>query len=148
MSIYSKYFNSKGFTLTELIVVMTIATVIMTTIVFQNRKWDDQLSVNSQTYEVALLLRQAQISSLAVRENSKPDLQDNFNIGYGVYFNQPNQQIIFFADSNNNKVFNSPSEQLETKTLARGVTIDRICGNSVCSGASALTHADITFYRA
>jgi prepilin-type N-terminal cleavage/methylation domain-containing protein len=78
-----------GFTLTELIVVITIATIITTALVFQQAKWNDNLAVSTQAYDLALMIRQAQIYSLGVKEDNSAT-GDKFNIGYGIYFTQNN----------------------------------------------------------
>ena len=75
-----------GFTLVELIVVMSIATVIMTALIIQQSKWNDRLTVNTQAYELALMIRQAQIYSLGVREDMAGG--GGFDVGYGVYFDK------------------------------------------------------------
>ncbi len=126
MSIFSKYIQSsasskKGFTLIELLVVISISAIVMTALVVQQRRWDDQLALNTQTYELALMLRQAQIYSLGVRE----DLQasgDRFDIGYGVYIDQALlNRYTFFADRNKNSLYDpTGGEAIETKILRSG----------------------------
>ena len=93
----------RGFTLIELIVVMTIATIITTALVVQQSKWSDQLAVNTQAYELALMIRQAQIYSLGVKEYTA-GTGDKFNTGYGIHLDKSaSNQYIFFADKNINK---------------------------------------------
>lgn len=118
--------RSGGFTLTELIVVITIATLITTTLVVQQSGWNDQLVLSTQTYELALMVRQAQIYSLGVRENVT-GTGDKFGNGYGLAFDPDYSRYLFFADRNNNLKYD-PGETIETKTLNRGVLIDRFCG--------------------
>lgn len=154
MLIYSKYIissktSNRGFTLTELIVVMAIATIMMTVVVVQQSKWNDQLVLNTQTYELALMIRQAQIYSLGVREYPA-GTGDKFNIGYGVYFDQTNTRYIFFADSDGSKSYtNNIDANLEIKTFTRGVTINDVCGNTRCffAGGGPLNQAGIVFFR-
>jgi prepilin-type N-terminal cleavage/methylation domain-containing protein len=142
-----------GFTLVELLVVISIATVILTALVIQQRKWDDQLALNAQTYELALMLRQAQIYSLGVRENSG-SVGDKFNIGYGVNFNDDNMnQYIYYADKDRDQVYDL-GEGIETKTFTRGVAIHRFCGLNIgatqerCSDQFGnVDNIDITFFR-
>lgn len=142
-----------GFTLVELIVVMAIASIMMTTLVIQQNQWNDSLIVSTQAYEMTLMIRQAQIYSLGVREDTAGS-RDKFNIGYGVYFDVSTpDRYTFFADRNANQNYDS-GEEVETKTLTRGVTIDRICGihqgsNDVkCSmGFQQLDEINISFFR-
>jgi len=151
MRIYFKYVLSSisraGFTLVELIVVMAIATIIMTTLVIQQNKWNDSLTVSTQAYELALMIRQAQVYSLGVREDTA-GTGDKFNVGYGVYFDTDNTRYIFFADRDGNMKYDS-GEAIETKTFTRGVTIKNVCGNTKCffTGSGSLRRANISFFR-
>lgn len=127
-----------GFTLIELLVVMTIATILMTALVVQQNSWGDQLSVNIQAYELALMIRQAQIYSLAVKADlSNPG--DKFETRYGIQFDiDLNSQYRFFSDRNADLKWTSSSETIETKNLTKGVVVDKFCsingvGNETCS---------------
>jgi len=146
-----------GFTLTELVVVMTIATVVMTSVVIQQSKWNDQLVVSTQAYEMALVIRQAQIYALGVR-GDPTGIGDKFNIGYGVYFSSENadafKRYIFFKDINNNGMYDSGEQiQEESKILTRDVIIDRFCGikgtnSDRCSpGIGNVAFLHIVFFR-
>jgi prepilin-type N-terminal cleavage/methylation domain-containing protein len=152
-SIFSKNKN-KGFTLLELIVVMSIATIIMTTLVIQQDSWNDSLVVNTQAYELALMIRQAQVYSLGVREDiSAPSgTVDKFNVSYGVYMDQNHlDRYVFFVDRNGNKIYDSgpPDEAIEIKTFNRGVLIKDVCGNKgkCFPGIGPLEQASILFFR-
>src|SRR3989344_9039724 len=128
---FLKFFNKdkvkSGFTLVELLVVMSIFTIITTALVIQQSKWSDRLALKTQIYELALNLRQAQINSLGVREYTT-GTGDKFNLGYGIYFDQNNlNQYMFFADKDGDKEYDV-GEVVETKTFTRGVTINRFCG--------------------
>ncbi len=138
-----------GFTLIELIVVMTISTIIMTALIIQQSKWNDSLAVNTQAYELALMIRQAQIYSLGVREDTF-GAGDKFDVGYGVYIDEDLPgQYIFFADKNKDLKYDSGEAQ-ETKTFTRGVTIYKFCGvgnPQSCSDSGALNQINISFFR-
>jgi prepilin-type N-terminal cleavage/methylation domain-containing protein len=142
----------EGFTLVELIVVITIASIIMTTLVVQQSSWNDRLAISTQAYEMALMVRQAQIYGLGVRENTAGS-GDKFDVGYGVYFDSNNTRYIFFADKDdaNKGKYNAGDTIIETKTLTRGVTINRICGfisnNERCSPDMGLNKLVISFFR-
>jgi len=146
--------KQKGFTLIELMVVMFIATVMITVLVIQQNKWGDNLAINTQAYELALMIRQAQVYSLGVREYTGGGVSDNFDVVYGVYFNTSDterNQYSFFVDKNLNYVLDS-GEELETKLLNRGIEIDRLCGidsngNEKCSPQSGIRKVSISFYR-
>lgn len=150
----SKYSNlNAGFTVTELIVVMGIASVLMTTLVVQQNKWNDNLALSTQAYELALMIRQAQIYSLAVKELASAS-GDKFNVGYGVYFDQNYTRYIMFGDKNVNGKYDT-GENIETKTFTKGVLIDRFCGtkgggaeSDVCSnGSGNVAFMHVSFLR-
>jgi len=154
MQIYFKYVRSSAFTLVELVVVITIATIILTTLVFQQKKWDDQLRLNTSTYELALMLRQAQIYSLGVRENVA-SVGDKFDIGYGVHLDaQTTVRYDFFADMNKDFKY-SLDESLEAKILSRVAAIYKVCAIATltatqrCSDEALvpLEMVDISFLR-
>ncbi len=144
--------NNKGFTLVELVVVMTIISVVTTAVVFQQNSWNDRLAVNTQAYDMALTARQAQIYSLGVREN-KGGTGDLFDVGYGICIDSNISSSYYFFVDNNKDQKCSSDEYLETKTLNRGVVIDRICGfNSGgqlrCSPDSGnLIKVNVSFFR-
>ncbi|MEK7635317.1 MAG: type II secretion system protein [Patescibacteria group bacterium] len=148
--------RSGGFTLTELIVVMAISSIILTSIVIQQNSWNSALAVKTQAYDLALMIRQAQIYSLGVREDIGGS-GDKFSTGYGVYLDSlTTNSYIYFADRSNNKQYDT-GEGTETKSLTRGVTIEKICGvrannvpNTRCSdesGGNIPKTVDIVFLR-
>jgi prepilin-type N-terminal cleavage/methylation domain-containing protein len=139
-----------GFTLVELIVSIAIAAIIITSIVIQQSQWNDRLAVSTQAYELALMIRQAQVYSLGVREDTAGS-GDKFNIGYGIYFdNGDNTQYIFFADRNNNQVYDNGEAIGDPIKLTGGVTIKDVCGafpKCLYSGSGPMRSADISFLR-
>ncbi len=147
---YFKKTQNIGFTLTELIVVVAIATVLMTALVFQQSKWNDKLSVSTQTYEMGLMFRQAQVFGLGVREYMSGS-GDKFGQGYGLHVDiGTTDRYIFFADRNNNQKFDS-GEAIETKVFSKGVNINRICGyvsnSQTCSPSNGLHKVSVVFVR-
>jgi prepilin-type N-terminal cleavage/methylation domain-containing protein len=148
--IFSSKMHNKGFTLTELLVVISIATILLTAMVFQQNKWNDKLAVNTQIYELGLFLRQAQVYGLGVKEYAV-GAGDKFDKAYGVHINMSTpDRYYFFVDADKDGVFDA-GEVLETKILTRGVTINRICGRvsgvQSCSNSGALSQLSATFLR-
>lgn len=117
-----------GFTLLEFLMVITIATIITTALVIQHNRWNDHLAVKTQAYELALMIRQAQIWSLGVREHVPTH---RFDVGYGVNIDEdiPNRYI-FFADLDGDKKYDN-GEEMEIKFFNRGVSINKFCGLDV-----------------
>src|SRR3989344_8650679 len=140
--------RSGGFTALEFAVVMTIATIITTTLIIQHNRWNDYLALKTQAYELSLMIRQAQIWSLGVREDTTGS-GDRFNVGYGVRVDYDNNnQLIFFADRDGDRKYD-PGENIESKTLARGITVKEVCGTHSsgykCSPNVSLSKIDISF---
>lgn len=137
---------------------MTIATILMTSLVVRQRRWGDQLYVNTQAYELALAIRQAQIDSLAVKVDL-PKSGNKFDVSYGVYIDKdaPNG-FIYFSDRNGSNSY-EPGEQFDTETLMNGsigklfkggVTVEMICGvggPNPCSNSGPLDNLTILFKR-
>lgn len=122
--------KNAGFGLGQLLVVMAISTTILSSVIVQQGKWNDQLAVSTQAYELALMFRQAQNFGLGVREYSGvASPGDKFDIAYGIYLNYATpDRYIFFADRNKNGRYDvSPSEAIETKMLNKGVSINTFC---------------------
>jgi hypothetical protein len=133
-------------------IVMVVAVIVMTTLVIQQSKWNNRLAVNVQAYELALMIRQAQIYGLGVREYAS-GTGDKFDVGYGVHLDSSsNLNYIFFADSDKDQKYDV-GEELETKTLSRGIVVEKFCGynggssNERCSPQFGVEKLDITFYR-
>jgi prepilin-type N-terminal cleavage/methylation domain-containing protein len=152
-SLFSRRGRNAGFTLVELLVVISIATIILTALIIQQSTWNDTLSLRTQNYELSLILRQAQVHSLGVREDTSGS-GDKFGIGYGVYFDHNQRdRYLYFADRNGDGNYD-PSELVETYFLKRGVTLDKFCAvlgnNESCSGNLGVTcvwKASVTFKR-
>lgn len=145
---YKKNLN-RGFSLMELIMVITISGIMLTVVVIKQSTWNDTLAVNTQVYDLASIIRQAQTYSLGVRENSYSPSGDNFNVGYGIYLSQDSlNSYIFFVDKNNNKKYDGVGEKIEEKPLERNVTIKTVCGRDNCfPGIGPLYKVNIVFYR-
>lgn len=141
--------KNSGFTLIEFLVAIAVATILMTALVIQQSKWNDHLTVSTQAYELALMIRQAQIYSLGVREYAG-GAGDKFDIGYGVHISRTgteSNQYIFFADANHNNRYDS-GEMVESKNFTRNVKVVKICSGSPSDcNPSSFKQLDVTFFR-
>lgn len=153
MKFYKKDKSNKGFTIIELLVVITIFTVITTALVIQQNKWNDRLQLNTKLYDLALYIRQAQFYSLSVRQDAA-SVGDTFDRSYGVHFDAatPNS-FVFFSDRNKNQRY-EVGENLNIYNFTNGITIDRFCGFNPggslerCAPDSGNVQTlDILFYR-
>src|SRR3990167_1379889 len=92
----TKYKSGAGFTLIELMVSISIVSVIMTVVLFTYSSFNDSLALSAAGQEVASAVRQAQTYGLSVKEFSVGSEQ--FTSGYGIYFDpvsDPTNYYIF-----------------------------------------------------
>lgn len=92
--------STRGFGLVELMVSISIMTLVSTIILVKNRSFNNALLLRNQAYEIAFTLRQAQL--LAVSGNKESSGNSN---QYGVYFDVAsapgNGQYRLFRDDSN-----------------------------------------------
>jgi prepilin-type N-terminal cleavage/methylation domain-containing protein len=144
---------NKGFTLAEMLVSVSIITIIMGTVFFNYSTFNDKLALSAGAQEVAIAIRQAQTYGLTVKEVSLSSGQ--FSAGYGMHFDPtafPATYIIF-ADKNADKIYNPASgcgtvgtECIQSFSLRNGVKITSICDGAACPPATARS-LDVTFLR-
>lgn len=151
-----------GFTLVELLVVISIMLVLTSIFILNQNRFNSSTLLRSLSYSIALSVRQAQVYGTSIRESSA----GAFDTGsaaksYGVYFSQADaqaspSQYTLFADANNNGKYDN-GEQVQIFKLNSGYTISKFCvtpsggtANSVCypSGTSGtITTMTVMFKR-
>jgi prepilin-type N-terminal cleavage/methylation domain-containing protein len=145
---------NRGFTLTELIVVVAIITVVTSVVLASNSKYGGSVLLQNLAYDVALSVRQAQVYGISVRSFGA----SNFSVGYGMNFDvsSPISQTtyILFADLAGTGVYNPnyiPSENVPPSpyTIGRGYFISKLCApagtdSSTCTPVQKL---DILYKR-
>ncbi len=150
MEFYKKNKLGLGFTLVELLVVISIFTIITTALVINQGRWNQRLALKTASIEIGLILRQAQINSLAVREDFAGSGTDKFNVAYGVYFDSNVEtSYIYFADRDGDSLYDS-GEELSVVPLKNRIVLDRLCGvvgNSQYCTNSGLSKVVILFRR-
>jgi len=134
--------KKSGFTIVEVLVSITIVTIIMTVILFNYGSFTDKLALSSAAQELAVTLRQAQTYGLSVKEvASSPG---NFDSAYGVYFDLADQSKYYlFADVVPNKMYGvgngcggNATECVQQFTLRNGIRITGLCSDTLCTPAS------------
>src|SRR3989344_4739965 len=90
-----------GFTLVEVMISLTIVTLIMGVILFNYSTFNDNLALSAAMQETSLVIRKAQTYGLSVKEVVVGGGQ--FNSAYGVKFDGPGgvnlaSSFIFFVD--------------------------------------------------
>ncbi|MAZ67606.1 hypothetical protein CL652_02450 [bacterium] len=138
-----------GFTLIELLVVIGILVVISGVVLASYSKFGGQLLLRNLAYDVALSIRQAQVYGISARSF----LGAEFASGHGAYFNLADPAVsdtafFLYTDVDTNGFFTSAStEWVETFSIGRGYTIDRICVPSGASESCGITQLDVLFRR-
>lgn len=163
--IYSKFSKTKesagftqlGFTLVELMVVITIVTVILTAMVSRQNTFQERFRVDSKVYDLAIAIRQAQAYTFGVREfYCSSNSTKTFDAAYGVHLNTANtDRFLSFVDANKDTKYNDTAEACYTQTtLLSAPGLNRICGVTGAGvkecypgGGSSLRQATLTFQR-
>ncbi len=143
------YHTPRGFSLIELLVALSILTVISTVVLANHTRFNNSVLLGSLAYDIGLSIREAQVYGLSVREYSA-----DFQVGYGVHFSDPNTYL-FFVDTNLNQKYDGEGVDAIVKSysVSRGHQIVRFCGVTAagverCSdSATPITYLDIVFTR-
>lgn len=147
--------ESRGFTLAELIVSVSIIVTFSLIFLVKYRTFTSSISLNNLAYEVGLAIRQAQVYGISVREQGEVGIGE-FQYAYGVFMrtSQP-KTIIFFSDNVNTGssegVYNegAGTELLEIFTINGKSQIDSFCayvgGGTTCTPFTG--GLNITFER-
>lgn len=120
----------KGFTLVELMVVVSIIAVISALSLFNSSGLNSGVLLSNTVYEVGLIIRDAQVSGLGAKVlSAEGGVATTSN--QGVYFDilKP-EQIIFFADldkNNNYDAIGNEQNQIYNIENKRAGKILRIC---------------------
>lgn len=152
---YYKNRKKLGFTVIELIVTVSIVSIIMAVILFGYSSFNDGLTISSAEQEFSLAVRQAQTYGLSVKEDSSGS--NDFTKGYGVSFGMDHPDYYYvFVDRNNNGINDNTGECIgecvEKIPLRNQVNITSVClallitDNFTCLNTSNLS-MHITFVR-
>lgn len=164
----------RGFTLVEMLVVLSIIAVITAIALIGQGDFNRSFILTDTTYTVALSMREMQTLGLASRKFGTVQ-----NAGYGAYFAKATPgQYILFADTYEDPAFtgvpsncdvgaaNRPESKpgdciytagvgkdgiVQTYTFSRGFTVSDFCGLDAgvrtCSSTGALTALSVAFLR-
>lgn len=124
-------FNKKGFTLLELLIIITIVGIISSVLVVNWRRNEKQYQLQRAAQEIAQDIRMVQDMAL----NSYKYL-DQIPDNYGLYFDKNDKSsYIIFGDMNGNNSYQGapPDLEIESISIESGIEI-----NSLSSGAQDL----------
>ena len=138
---------SRGFTLVELLVSIGVLTVLTGTILAGYRNYNNNALFANVSEDIILALREAQVYGVGAKGVGAGPAA-SFDTPYGIFakFGDP-QQIIFFADTNLNRVYDSgPDAIIRIISWKAPITITKLeCGGS--GGICTSNIATITFKR-
>ncbi len=132
---------NKGFTLVELLVSISIFTLITSVAVYNHAKFNNSVLLTNLAYEIGLSVRQAQFYGISVRQNAS----FSFNSGYGVHFNPatPTAYTLFEDKTGGTSHVWDSGEDLQNFTISKGNKILKVCVDGNCNS----TIVDISFIR-
>lgn len=126
-----------GFTILELMIVISIMAVITSIVLFNNRDLNSSILVSNTAYEINLLIREAQAYGLGVRGIG--DTSSSFSYAQGVFFDLVTpDQVILFSDTDGNGTFTQNSNEeiqvynLDTKRAGTILSLCRPTGVDTC----------------
>jgi prepilin-type N-terminal cleavage/methylation domain-containing protein len=148
--------SERGFTLVELIVVISIMSIITLLITFNNYRFNNDLAIQTAASEVSLAMRQAQSFGFSAKQAQTGST--DFSKPYGIVFDLQNPKNFFiYSDTNGDRAYNGGTvcdgsdECREKSTLRSGISVQRVCaeymnGTLTCfsGGARYLT---LTYVR-
>ncbi len=115
-----------GYTIMELFVSIAIMVVITSIVVANRNKSGEGPALKNDADLISLSIRQAQVSSISVKESTVGS--GNFNIGYGVSFSMnANTSYSSFTDGNSNGTSDGVSENTNTTALGNKDVISNLC---------------------
>ena len=100
--------TNKGFTLTEMLVVMGIVAILMSVIVFNYQNANSKSILKNVAYDVALSIREVQSIGLGAKKYSVGSTP-SFNTPFGAQFNSGRDGYMIFADEDDNRKCNESS---------------------------------------
>jgi prepilin-type N-terminal cleavage/methylation domain-containing protein len=130
----------KGFTLIELMIVVSIIAVVSTLTIFNSSSLNSAVLLSNTAYEIGLIVRDAQISGLGAKLSLTGTVATTSN--QGVYFDifQPNK-IILFADLDKLNTYTVGEEsqiyQIEDSRAGKIISICKIVNDS-CQNITGL----------
>ena len=146
--------NTKGFTLVELLITISIVTVIMSVVIFNYGGFLDTLALSAAEQDLAIAVREAQTYGLSVKEVSAGSGQ--FNSAYGLYVSPASAPTEYdvFVDKNGNGLYDVGSgcgsgstECIEKFVFRDGVTVSSICDASNNCPPTNADNLQISFLR-
>lgn len=114
---FKKIQYKKGMTYVELIVVLSIFSIMSAVALFDYGKFEARINIKNLANDIALQIVGVQKNAMAGKLASMPF--DSGKPAYGIYFNlTESQQFISFADTSGNQFYDS-GEELDTIKITK-----------------------------
>lgn len=117
---FSTYFNSlcnkkaaeqAGFGLIELLVSISILVLVVSTILVQQTSFNGSVLLRSQAYEIALKLREVQLTAVSAGFDGDSSVTAQFRQVYGAHFDESlTDGYIIFRDADGDHYFDAGEE--------------------------------------
>lgn len=125
MKNFTLHNSERAFTLIEMMVTLGIFVMLSGAVISNYRSVNNSVMLNTLASKIAISMRQAQVSGLAVQEDRGGG--NSFNNAYGIHFlASAKTTYLLFADRNKNKKWTT-GETVQTYTLGNGNTIQTLC---------------------
>ena len=144
--------NNAGFTLIEIITVVTMILIFTSIVILDKREGEKQFSIQRSAHQLAQDLRRVETMAMTGQDSPKSFGEIFPRGGYGIYFEENSSSYILFCDCNDNGVYdvgaaalscasstegNPWPEKIEEVFLEPGVTV---------SGMSPFSPLNVTFF--
>ncbi len=103
--------KKRGFTLVEILIVVTMIAIISAIVWLNHNRLDRQLGFERSVSAVAQEIRGALEMTLAASFDENEGTE--FKGGYGVFFPEEESYYIVFADRENTKTYNEPLDKIK-----------------------------------
>lgn len=144
---YSKFATRKnptsGFSVIELLITISIIVLVTGLALSRYASFDNTVLLQSQAFEIAFDIRQAQQSGISVRATGA-DTRSAFGIHFDI--DKPSQYI-FFQDLNNNNVFDDGSGVDDDETLQTFFIDTRFVITDILIDSTSRSNARVLFKR-
>lgn len=117
--------STRGFTLVELLVSISILLLIISVVIFRFASFDSVILLRTLAYDVGLSMREAQSYSLSAYGN-----EGNFRLPYGLSFTPGGTSYVFFGYTGSDVLpWYDPSNTavVDLYTLGRSFTVSDVC---------------------
>jgi prepilin-type N-terminal cleavage/methylation domain-containing protein len=139
----TNYKHKSAFTLIEVLVVMAIFATVTATVMSSYAKFGNKTLLKNLAYNIALTIREAQVSGLTGRNLNLN--QGSYYTSHGVFFSAATSFKSFIDSNNNNRMDNG--EDVEFFTISQGHRITRLCILDELNNCNAVSELNISFKR-